>query len=74
MVHRSAQMSMEDVCRLAIGRDGFDSEVQHRPEGPILNSHARKGVEQAIKLIPRSEGPADDRSVRITVAPSALLF
>ncbi len=34
--------------------------TQRRPEGPLANSHAREGVEQAIKLISRSEGPADD--------------
>jgi len=38
----------------------FNLEVQRRPEGPLANSHAREGVEQAIKLIPRCEGPADD--------------
>jgi len=38
----------------------FNFQVQRRPEGPLANSHAREGVEQAIKLIPRSEGPADD--------------
>ena len=38
----------------------FKLEAERRPEGPLANSHAREGVEQAIKLIPRSEGPADD--------------
>ncbi len=31
----------------------FRFEVQRRPEGPLANSHAREGVEQAIKLIPK---------------------
>ncbi|MFZ0062080.1 MAG: hypothetical protein WAL47_08595, partial [Pyrinomonadaceae bacterium] len=38
----------------------FNLEVQRWPEGPEVNSHAREGVEQAIKLTP---GPKDRQSI-----------
>jgi hypothetical protein len=28
----------------------FNLQVQRRPEGPLANSHAREGVEKAIKI------------------------
>ena len=46
------------ISHLSFGK--INLEVQQRPEGPLANSHAREGVEQTIKLILRSEGPADD--------------
>ena len=45
---------------MTIGNCQFNCEVQHWPEGPKVNSHARKGVEQAIRLIP---GPPDRQSI-----------
>ena len=38
----------------------FNLEVQQRPEGPLANSHAREGLEQAVKLILR---PKDRQTI-----------
>ena len=39
-------------------KHAFNLEVQRRPEGSTINSHAREGVGHGKRGDPRSEGPA----------------
>jgi hypothetical protein len=53
----------------ANGNLEFNFQVQRSPEGPLANSHAREGVEQAIKRFP---GPKDRQTIELVKQRSRL--